>query len=144
MSRFFGHNAPYLQGRAGNLTVLPRQEDDRLIRNDLLQLLLTAPGERVMRPDWGSPIRTFVFGQMSDRDQERLKRDIKRAIDRHERRVRVTDIQVEFNDNNQALIKIYGHFSLDRFGLTEDIGPLAQADLLVELNLDTSRFNEQR
>jgi hypothetical protein len=81
---------------------------------------------------------------MSEQDKQRLIREIRRAIDEQERRVRVTDIQVEFNNSNEVHIKIYGYFSLDRFGLVEDIGRLEQADLLVELNLATSQFNEQR
>lgn len=144
MARFFGHNAPFLSGNSGNLSVLPRQEDDRLIRNDLVQLLLTAPGERIMRPDYGAPIRTFVFEQMDDRGKSELERGIRNAIAKHERRVRVSNIEIQFQDNNTANIKIFGSFTLDRFGLTQDIGPLAASELLVELNLSTSNNNELR
>jgi hypothetical protein len=51
---WFGFNPPFIGGQQ---KVMSRQEDLRLIKNDLLQLLLTVPGERVHRPTFGSPIR---------------------------------------------------------------------------------------
>lgn len=39
--------------------------DDAYIRQLIEQVLLTAPGERVMRPDFGSGVRQLLFGPAS-------------------------------------------------------------------------------
>jgi phage baseplate assembly protein W len=135
MPKYFGYNAPFL---GGNERVLSQQVDDRLIRNDLLQLLLTAPGERVMRPDFGSPIRTYVFEQIDEVGISQLREGIKEAIAKFESRVNVTDVIIETSpDNNLLNIKVYGFFKTDRFGQLR--GSTEQADLLVELKIATRK-----
>jgi uncharacterized protein len=44
----------------GRGVTAPVSVDDH-VRNLILQVLLTAPGERVMRPDFGSGVRQLVF-----------------------------------------------------------------------------------
>ena len=108
MSTWFGISAPFLSGNK----VLERQADERLIKNDLLQLLLTAPGERVMRPTFGAPIRTFVFEQMDINDLTTLKDSIKTAITQFEKRVTVKDILLKQTDDNELTIKILGSLNI--------------------------------
>jgi phage baseplate assembly protein W len=123
---WFGANAPFI---GGNQKVLSRQEDEKLIRNDLLQLLLTVPGERYMRPTFGTIIRTSVFDQL-DRDQiDAIESDIRNKISLFENRVEVTTIDTARLDNENALfIKIYG-FIKPKENFDSD------NDLLVELSL---------
>lgn len=97
---FYGFNPPFL---GGPQNVLSRQEDDRLIKNDILQLLLTVPGERVMRPDFGVPLRSFVFEQSIKSDIDVLKGDIERAIGEFEPRVVVEAVDVERDDDRNGL-----------------------------------------
>lgn len=133
MSEFFGYNMPFLGGQE---VVLSRQEGERLIKNDLLQLLLTAPGERVMRPDFGSPIRGFVFELMTSGAIDILGMRIKDAISKYERRVSISDVSITGTDDGLLNIKIFGSFSVNRFG---GGSPFEDADLLLELNLPTNR-----
>ena len=74
----FGFNPPFLTSSG---RVLPFQTDIRIIKNDLRQLLLTVPGERIMRPNYGTPLRSFLFEQASSEDLEQLKDDIRAAIE---------------------------------------------------------------
>lgn len=97
---FFGFNPPFL---GGPQNVLSRQEDDRLIKNDILQLLLTVPGERVMRPDFGVQLRSFVFEQSTASDINSLQGDIERAIAEFEPRVLVEGVQIERDDDRNGL-----------------------------------------
>lgn len=104
--KFFGHNAPFLQGLQN---VLSFQSGIKLIRNDLLQLLLTSPGERVMRPDYGSPIRGFMFEGATNDDIDILKRGILRTIEQRELRVTATSVEITTEvDNNLMRIRIFG------------------------------------
>lgn len=97
---YYGFNPPFYGGQEG---VLSRQEDDRLIKNDILQLLLTIPGERVMRPDFGVNLRNRVFDTVSEPVVERLRNEIVNAIERYDTRVFVSNITVLPNIDNQSL-----------------------------------------
>ena len=134
-ARWFGINAPFLGGAQN---VLTRQEDERLIKNDLLQLLLTAPGERVMRPDFGTQIRPSLFDLSDQGTIDALNDNIREQIERFERRVTATDIITELDsDENLLTIKVFGFLNIDRFGQVNQFEGPEEADLLVELELPT-------
>jgi len=90
IQKFYGYNFPFLS----DSFVLPPQEDARLIKNDLKQLLLTSPGERVMRPDYGTPIRKYAFEQLDRQSVTELHAGIRQAITRFEPRVQVVTITI--------------------------------------------------
>ena len=111
MAKYYGYNPPFL---GGSQNVLSRQEDDRLIKNDIIQLLLTVPGERVMRPDYGVNIRSFIFEQMVPRDINRLRREIFDALENYEPRVDVQDVIIKREDDlNRILIRIIVNMKKD-------------------------------
>ncbi len=97
---FFGYNPPFI---GGSQNILSRQEDDRLIRNDILQLLLTVPGERVMRPDFGVELRSFVFEQATDADIDILRSNVTRAILENDKRVTVEEVSIERDDDRNGI-----------------------------------------
>lgn len=104
IATYFGYNPPFF---GGPQNVLSRQEDDRLIKNDILQLLLTVPGERVMRPDFGVNLRNFVFEQLTQTDLVSLQDNIEEEITAQEPRVIVDSVELTPNaDNNQLKIQI--------------------------------------
>ena len=86
---YFGYNPPFVGGPSG---ILSRQEDDKLIKNDLLQLLLTLPGERVMMPNFGTELRATVFDQLDDATIEMLKMNVSQVISQYEPRINVKSI----------------------------------------------------
>lgn len=97
---YFGFNPPFF---GGSQNVLSRQEDERLIKNDILQLLMTVPGERVMRPDFGVNLRNFVFEQLTQTDLFVLQAEIEREITVQEPRVIVDRVELTRDDDNSML-----------------------------------------
>lgn len=65
------------------------------IKADLLQLILTNPGERVMLPDFGTPLRALLFEQNTSALAETVRQTIIAAISEWEPRVVVTNITVQ-------------------------------------------------
>lgn len=105
---YFGFNPPFFGGQQN---IMSRQSGDRLIKNDLLQLILTTPGERVMRPNWGTNVRTALFQNIDDRLIADLKNSISTAISTYEPRVDV-DVDIASNpDSNQLNIFVSGIFT---------------------------------
>ena len=133
---WFGMNAPFV---GGNEKVLSRQVDEKLIRNDLLQLLLTAPGERMMRVTFGAGLRNFLFQPLTDDQISALRSNIIDTINTFERRVVATDVKLITDpDNNLLTVKVYGYFNFNRFN-NSTISSLQAAELLVELGEPTSK-----
>lgn len=126
-STYFGFNPPFYR----NGQVMPVQTDERLIKNDLLQLLLTSPGERDFRPDFGTELRRSMFEQIDNFQIDRIKNSIATSISKFEPRVRVSEIFVERDDNNNQLnIKVYAALTIDHnrvleLNLSLPIGPNA-------------------
>lgn len=67
-------------------------DGDDCVHQDLLLLLLTSPGERVMRPDYGCHLRRLLF-QPNDETLAGLAiHYVRQAVDRFEPRVRVLEL----------------------------------------------------
>jgi len=113
MVNFYGFNPPFL---GGNQNVLSRQEDVRLIQNDILQLLLTSPGQRVMRPNFGTSINYQLFDPLDEEADGNfeLRDSIITAIREHESRVVVKEIDfIDNTDKNLLEIIIQMELSSD-------------------------------
>ncbi len=67
-------------------------EDDAAIRQSLLMLLSTAPGERVMRPLYGCELKRLVFAPNDDTTAGLAIHYVRRAVERWEPRVEVLSV----------------------------------------------------
>jgi len=104
-AQMFGYNPPFI---GGPQNVMSRQEDNQLIRNDILQLLLTIPGERVMRPTFGVHLRDAVFEPSDDATVANLEQEIRYAIEENDQRVIVNDVQIiTSSDTNGMTVKVF-------------------------------------
>ena len=68
-------------------------EDD--IRQSIRIIIETAPGERVMRPDFGCGIHELVFAPMDGQTLQRVRSVIEDALRRFEARIEVIDVNVD-------------------------------------------------
>lgn len=121
MPTYFGFNPPFIGGPSG---ILSRQEDEKLIKNDLLQLLLTIPGERVMMPNFGTQLRATIFDQLDNTTIDMLSFNVTNAINQYETRITLQNvyIQPDYDRHGIALRIVYSikalpgsSFNLDTF-----------------------------
>lgn len=91
MSDFIGLQYPLIKGPRG---LLAQSLDIDVIKADLLQLILTNPGERVMLPDFGIPLRSFIFEPNDSILQQNVKNAIAAGIAKWEPRIIIQDIIV--------------------------------------------------
>jgi len=82
---FAGH--PGLQLSPTN--ALATVEEDASVRQSILLLLSTAPGERVMRPEYGCDLRKLLFEPNDDTTAGLAIHYVKQAMDRWEPRAAV-------------------------------------------------------
>jgi phage baseplate assembly protein W len=110
---------------------MPVQTDERLIKNDLLQLLLTSPGERAFRPNFGTELRRSTFEPIDTFTINSLKVSIAQAIKQFEPRVSTSEVVIERDDDhNQLNVKVFAALTIDpnrvlELNLTIPIGPAA-------------------
>jgi phage baseplate assembly protein W len=82
---------------SGGLQVTPRGridmvQDDASIRQSLLLLLSTSPGERVMRPDYGCHLRRLVFAPNDETTAGLAIHYVRQAVGRWEPRVEIIGV----------------------------------------------------
>jgi len=72
------------------------------VKADLLVLLLTEPGERVMLPSFGTPLKQFFFEQNDSVIVDRVRAVIAESIRTWEPRIAVTAIDVTNSRRDMA------------------------------------------
>lgn len=86
---------------------LARAEYEESVRQSLLIILGTAPGERVMRPDFGCGIHDLVFENAIPSTLGRVQQTVHETLMRLEPRIDVISVDVEAGgDGNVLLIDI--------------------------------------
>ena len=103
MSAFRGIAFPF---RKGNTSLPQAAEGDDLIKDSIRQILLTNRGERVMRPDFGTGVFSFVFENNDEVLASLLESDIRTALARYEPRIDVRDVR-SGSEENKILVEVF-------------------------------------
>ena len=89
-------------------------EDGRLVRvvdraaidRSIELILRTAKGERIMRPDFGSSLYTFVFKPLSEVNRRQIGTAVKTALQQWEPRIRVLGVSVRVSPRGASIAEI--------------------------------------
>ena len=79
---------------------------DRELEEAIQLVLRTAPGERPMRPEYGSAIHDFVFAPADATTAGRLAYEVRASLERWEPRIEVVDVEVSFDPDNASTLYI--------------------------------------
>lgn len=85
-------------------------EGNDSVRDVLWNILLTAPGERVMRPEFGAGLNQFIHQPNNETTRHLIADQALKAIQKWEPRIRVLDLRVETEQrslNEVTLIILY-------------------------------------
>jgi uncharacterized protein len=74
------------------------------IRESIWIILATAPGERVMRPDFGCGLHHLVFAVNEAATLGLVKKEVRDALVRWEPRIEVTDVDTEVRGRGEVLL----------------------------------------
>lgn len=97
---YFGWGQPFFGGPQG---VMSPQYDEELIKNDMIQLLLTLPGERRYRPDFGTMLKAVVFDTLDSNYLNVIRNNILSAITDNDERINVQSLDLIMNDSLHRL-----------------------------------------
>ena len=100
MEKFLGLQYPLIKTHRG---LLAHNSNVDQIKADLLQLLLTNPGERVMLPEFGTPLRKLIFEQNDASLESVAKKIIADSITKWEPRIVISNIEVNSKFDSNGL-----------------------------------------
>ena len=69
-------------------------------------ILSTDRGERMLRPDFGAGLRSFVFGPMNQTTLQQIQTRVQEALVKWEPRISVEQVKVTIDPSNPGLLRI--------------------------------------
>jgi uncharacterized protein len=81
-------------------------EAEQDIKESIYIILATAPGERLMRPDFGCGIHDLVFSTMNSATLGLFESRVREAITRWESRVEITNLEVFTKEPSKGKLEI--------------------------------------
>ena len=77
------------------------------IKNNLVNYLLTNPGERPLNPEFGAGLRNFIFNAINSDNFKFLKEDIQNKVAANFSNVNLNEVTVSrTNTNNEIVVNI--------------------------------------
>lgn len=107
-----------LDPRTGLVSSTAYEED---IRQSILIILETAPGERVMRPNFGCGIHEMVFAAVDSTTLQRIRSLVEEALRRCEARIDVLGLNVDAAATSEGKLLVEVEYRVRR---TNQIGNL--------------------
>ena len=81
-------------------------EDDNSIRENMLNILLTRPGERIQRPEFGAGLLKFIHQPNNETTRNLIAGVVKKSLSVWETRVQVDGVDVTTANDNLAEVHI--------------------------------------
>lgn len=100
---FLGRGWAFPMRLEQGLVAMVSNEED--IKQSVLVILKTRPGERVMRPAFGTPLRDMCFEIINVSTREILKNRVLESLQRWEPRIDVLSVEVEIGSINDTEIR---------------------------------------
>jgi len=107
-----------IEGEKGPLMACSYEEH---IKQSLRILLLTAQGERVMRPGFGSGLNSYLFEGMNLTITSLIKYEIKTTITYFEPRVELLDVQVDSNAKDPGVLRLQLSYRIKSSGTYDQL-----------------------
>ena len=106
-----GLTLPFNRGSSG---LFPQSETTlEQAGSNIKNLLLTAKGERVMQPDFGSRLRDLLFEQYTEDLEERVREEIQQAMATWLPYIVISQVDVIQDETNPNQTKVDLDFSLN-------------------------------
>jgi len=88
--------------------IFATSEGEELIRESVMMILSTAPGERLMRPDFGCGIQRLTFGLNSPATHSRIAYEVEESLKKWEPRIKLelVDVNADANEGSKLNIEI--------------------------------------
>jgi hypothetical protein len=96
-------------------------DDQACVRQAILLLLSTIPGERVMRPNYGCDLHKLIFSPNDNTTAGLAIHYVRQALDRWEPRIQVTFLDADPNPQEPGRLDIVLEYRLRRAERTDQL-----------------------
>ena len=104
-----------------------------MVRQNVKMILLTAPGERIMDPEFGVGLMTYLFENNSRQTQNAIDSKIREQLEAYMPYVEIMEISFDNTDTNPEISENYLNISMKYY-----IEPLEEVDV-IDLDFDLSK-----
>jgi phage baseplate assembly protein W len=101
---FLGSGWKFPVGLKEGAFELVSEEED--IKEAILIILNTAPGERVMRPEFGCGIQNYLFSVINSSNLMMIESEVTRALTLYEPRIELENVKVEVSESEDGQLII--------------------------------------
>ena len=102
-------------------------------KQNMKNLLLTSPGERIMDIDFGVGLRRFLFENNTPTVRARLESRIYAQVSRYMSFVRITELEIVHSDDNPNLIDIKVRYDIKNIASDEILSLSLESSVIFEL-----------
>ena len=96
-------------------------DEEASVRQSILLLLSTMPGERVMRPDYGCELHRLIFSPNDNTTAGLAIHYVRQALDRWEPRAEITHLDAAPNAKAPEHLEIQLEYRLRRTQITDQV-----------------------
>ena len=90
------------------------------VRQSIMIILETEPGERIMRSDFGCGLRRYLMKPNTSATRALIRRDVERALTNWEPRIQLEQVEVTGGDD-PSMVLIHIHYIHSRDGSQESL-----------------------
>ncbi len=105
---------------SGPVAFIPNYQTKDAIKNNLINYLLTNPGERIENPLFGAGLRRFLFTQITDNDLDYIKEDLQSKIELNFPTVKLEEVDV-LQTVNTNTIRVIISYSIPNTGINDTL-----------------------
>ena len=105
---------------SGPIAFEPNYQTKDAIRNNLINFLLTNPGERFDNPTFGAGLRNYIFSQVENKNLEFIREDVQDKVNQNFPNIDIEELEV-FATENANTIKINLIYSIPNTGINDTL-----------------------
>jgi len=98
----------------------PNYQTRDAIKNNLINYLLTNPGERPANPTFGAGLRRFIFTQIQNDNLDFIREDLQDKINQNFPNILLDNVEI-LSSPNQNLINIKIYYSIPNTGINDQL-----------------------
>tara|TARA_Y100000590_G_scaffold445601_1_gene577992 strand:+ start:247 stop:660 length:414 start_codon:yes stop_codon:yes gene_type:complete len=123
LDKFYTPSLPLARGNSFDYEYIRNLED--LVKQNLKNILLTIPGERVMDPDFGVGVSTFLFEQFGTFEHQ-LKGDIHRQVSRYAPFIELKEVVI--SNENDDILRVTLRYTIPSLSVEDELSVGTKTD----------------
>ena len=104
----------------GPIAFIPNYQTKDAVKNNLINYLLTNPGERIENPLFGAGLREYIFTQISNKNLDFIREDLQDKINENIPNIEIKELNV-FEDVNENTVKINLTYNVPNTGINDTL-----------------------